>query len=150
MLKLIKTLALLFLFLPFASCSNADICSSNNNFRIDFYSGGGFTGVESGITISCEGWAKFWKRKPNSIRETTDSLSVSKDSMKKISELMTNPELFTYSNKYSGNYTTHLVVMKDIQINSISFNQSDTSANLPESVKNLISEIKNIKSDKNN
>ncbi len=147
MFKLVKTAALLLLFFPLASCSNSNLCSTNNNFRIDFYSGGGFTGMESGITISCEGWAKFWKRKPNSIKETTDSVSVSNDSMKKISELMKNPELFTYNNKYTGNYTIHLVLMKDIQINSISFNQSEPPENFPESMKELISEIKNIKSD---
>lgn len=132
------------LALPFAACSSADTCSANGNFRIDFYSGGGFTGMQQGVTISCEGWAKFWKGMPNSARTTTDSVSLSSEQMSKFVSLMNNPEVFSFKNKFSGNYTTHLVVMKDIQTNSITFNEGDPPANLPQAVSDLISEIKNI------
>ncbi len=144
MLKYLKAAMLFILFLPFTSCSSSDSCTINNNYRIDYYSGGGFTGVESGITISCEGWAKFWKRNLNSLRQTTDSVTISSDKLKKISELMKNPELFLYNNKFAGNYTTHLVLMKDIQFNQITFNESDLPANMPDVIKDLINEIKGI------
>ncbi len=141
---LIMALASL-LSLPFVSCSSADNCTANGNFRIDFYSGGGFTGMQQGVTISCEGWAKFWKKMPTSDREITDSVSLSSDQMKGFVDMINNPELFSYSNKFTGNYTTHLVIMKDIQLNDISFNDSDPPKNFPQAVTNLISEIKNIK-----
>ena len=132
------------LSLPFASCSSTDSCTANGNFRIDYFSGGGFTGMQQGVTVSCEGWAKFWKKMPASERVTTDSVELSSDQIKNFERLLGSPEIFSYSNKFTGNYTSHLVIMKDIQSNDISFNSSDPPSNMPEAVKNLISEIKTI------
>ncbi len=101
--------------------------------------------MQQGVTVSCEGWAKFWKKMPSSDRVTTDSVNLSSDQLKKFADLLSSPEIFSYGNKFTGNYTTHLVVMKDIQLNDISFSSSDLPENFPQAVKNLISEIKNIK-----
>ena len=130
---------------PLFSCSNTYSSLTNVNFRIDFYSGGGFTGVESGITISSQGWAKFWKKNLNSLRQTTDSVAIPSDQMARITNLMKNPKIFSYDNKYAGNYTTYLVLAQDIQFNQISFNDSEPPSNMPDVIKDLISEIKTIK-----
>ncbi len=140
----IKVTLLFLLILPFPSCSSSDSCATNGNYRIDYYSGGGFTGMESGVTISCEGWVKFWKQSLNSIRQTTDSVSLSSEQQKRFNQLMNNPELFSYQNKFAGNYTTYLVLMKDVQFNRMSFNEADPPENLPAAIKDLILEIKNI------
>ena len=132
------------LSLPFASCSTVDSSTANGNYRIDYYSGGGFTGIQQGVTVSCEGWAKFWKKMPSSERVITDSVALSSDQLKKLDSLMSSPDIFSYSNKVSGNYTTYLVLMKDIQFNNISFNNSDPPADMPPSIIELITEIKNI------
>ncbi len=129
----------------FFSCSHPYSSLTNVNFRIDFYSGGGFTGVESGITISSQGWAKFWKKNLNSLRQTTDSVAIPSDKMLRITNLMTNPKIFSYNNKYTGNYTTYLVLAQDIQFNKISFNDSELPSNMPDVIKDLITEIKEIK-----
>ncbi|MHB8580305.1 MAG: hypothetical protein ACYDA4_10675 [Ignavibacteriaceae bacterium] len=130
--------------LSFDSCSQTYSSLTNINFRIDFYSGGGFTGVESGITISSQGWAKYWKKNLNSLRQTTDSVAIPSDKMVRITNLMTNPKIFSYDNNYSGNYTTYLVLTQDIQFNQISFNESELPSNMPDVIKDLISEIKTI------
>jgi len=126
------------------SCSTTNNCSSNGNFRIDYYSGGGFTGMQQGVTVACEGWAKFWKKMPASKRVTTDSVKLSSNQLKRFESLLDTPAIFSYKNEYSGNYTTHLVIMKDIQTNNISFNSSNQPSNFPSVVADLISELKSI------
>ncbi len=100
--------------------------------------------MQQGVTISCEGWAKYWEGMPASRRVATDSVKLSSDQLKKFERLIDNPAIFSYSNKYSGNYTTHLVIMKDIQTNNISFNESNPPSNFPQAVTDLITEIKSI------
>jgi hypothetical protein len=132
------------LFFSITSCSSSNTLPAGNEYRIDYYSGGGFTGIESGLTILSSGTVKFWKRNPNSERRITDSLQLTEIQLKRLDDLIINPELFTYTYKFSGNYTTHLVLSKDIQSNQISFNSSDLPEEMPGSVKDLISEIKTI------
>ena len=144
MRQLYRVAIISILFFSFTSCSATNILVTHSEYRIDYYSGGGFTGIESGLTIFSSGTVKFWKRNPNSERRITDSLKLSEIQLKEIDNLITNPELFTYTFKFSGHYTTHLVLSKDIQLNQISFNSSDLPEEMPVSVKNLISEIKTI------
>ncbi len=145
MQQLFSVIMFCMIVLSFDSCSQPYTSLTNLNYRIDFYSGGGFTGVESGITISSQGWAKFWKKNLNSLRQTTDSVAIPSNMMKKITDLMKNPELFSYNNKFAGNYTTYLVLVQDIQFNQISFNDSEPPSNMPDVIKDLITEIKKIK-----
>ncbi len=145
MRQLIYLIMSIMIVFSFFSCSHPYSSLTNVNFRIDFYSGGGFTGVESGITISSQGWAKFWKKNLNSLRQTTDSVAIPSDKMLRITNLMTNPKIFSYNNKYTGNYTTYLVLAQDIQFNKISFNDSELPSNMPDVIKDLITEIKEIK-----
>lgn len=132
------------LFLLISSCSFTNPCSKNDNFKIDYYSGGGFTGIETGMTINCDGWIRYWERKLNSLRITTDSLKLTTDQLRTLDEKMEDPELFTYSNTYVGNYTTYLTLFKDDKINNISFDASGMPLNIPSSIKNLITEINKI------
>ena len=134
-------LSALFLF---ASCSSTESFNISNGFRIDYYSGRGFTGFENGITVYSNGVLKFWESKSNSIRIEKDSLQLSNVQIKILSDMIKNPELFSYSPKYSGNYTTYLVLMSGIQFNKISFNASDLPKDMPSSVKNIIAEIQKI------
>ena len=145
MQQLFSAIMFCIIVLSFDSCSQPYTSLTNLNYRIDFYSGGGFTGVESGITISSQGWAKFWKKNLNSLRQTTDSVAIPINKMVKITNLMTNPKIFSYDNKYAGNYTTYLVLARDIQFNQISFNDSEPPSNMPDVIKDLITEIKKIK-----
>jgi hypothetical protein len=135
------TILSIFLF-SLASCSSISQSKEDESYRIDYYSGGGFTGMESGVTIFSDGNVKFWKKRLNSERQITDSLKLSEEQITKLNEISKNPELFTFSNKYTGNYTTYLLLTKGIQLNHISFNGAELPAEMPDCLKNLISEIK--------
>jgi len=147
-MKIIYFIAFLVPILIFASCSSSNNCSSNENFRIDFYSGGGFTGIETGITISCEGWAKLWKKFPNSTREVTKTIKLTTNQLKSFNKFINDTSVFSYHSKYAGNYTTYLLLIKGVQINRISFNQNDLPVDFPQGISGLISEIENIEKNK--
>lgn len=142
MRQLLKAAALVIFLFPFVSCSSSNASIAKINYRIDYYSGGGFTGMESGLTIFSDGTVAFWNKKLNSEREITDSLKLTREQIEKFNELTASPELVSYSHNYHGNYTTHLIITKDIQLNDISVNGSDLPQDMPASVSNLISEIK--------
>ncbi len=100
--------------------------------------------MEKGIVIKCDGSAVTWIRKPSQNREYTDSIKLSEDQIKTFNKIIENPDLLSYENKYSGNYTTHLNILKNDKINKISFNGAETPSGMPEAVKDLIEQIKNI------
>lgn len=136
--------AMMTLFLFPASCTSIDSCSQNGEYRIDYFTSGGFTALETGVTIKCDGSVVFWNKMPNSSRNVTDSLKLSDSQIRVFDTLMKNPEAFTYTNKYPENYTTNLILLKGDNFNKISFNGSDIPADLPDSIKDLIREVQSI------
>ncbi len=144
MRKLILTPVFIIIVLFFSSCTSADKCSKNGNYNIEYYSGGGFTGIEQGIIVKCDGSAVKWTRKPGQSREYSDSLKLSESQITAFNKLIENPDLFSYEKSYIGNYTTHLNIIKNDKINKISFNSAESPLGMPQAVQNLIIEIKNI------
>jgi hypothetical protein len=144
MRQLLKILLLSILIFPFISCSSTSQSVKDEGYRIDYYTGGGVTGIESGLTIFNGGQVIFWDKLLNKSRHTTDSLMLSDEQIVKIDSIIKSPELFTYSHKYTGNYTAHLVIIKDIQLNQISYNGAEIPAEMPDSIKDLISEIQSL------
>lgn len=144
------TLALLILisFRFFISCASSSTFFQNNNYKIEYFSGGGFTGIESGVTINSDGIVKFWDRKPNSIPIIKDSLKLDDEQIKVFDQIMKNPKLFSYKNNYIGNYTTHLILTVKKNSNDVSFNPSDPPTNMPTIFSDLIAAIKKIKKNK--
>jgi hypothetical protein len=130
------------LFFLVISCYLTVLYAREDNFRIDYYSGGGFTGFQSGLTIFSDGTVKFWKQNLSTNRQITDSLRLSGELLRKFNQSINNPEFFTYHNKLAGNYTTYITLARGIQLNRISFNGFDFPADMPASIKELISEIK--------
>lgn len=144
MRQLIYTPVFIIFVVLISSCSSTEQCSKNGNYNIEYYTGGGFTGIEKGIIIKCSGSAIKWIRKPGQVREYTDSLKLSGDQIKTFNKIIENPDLFNYENKYTGNYTTHLNILKNDKINKISFNAAEVPSGMPDAVRNLIQVIKNI------
>ena len=142
-LKIISAMMIIFL-IP-ASCTSIDTCKQNGEYRIDYYSSGGFTALQTGVSIKCDGTVLFWNKMPNSGRNVTDSLTLSDSQVGMFDTLMKNPELFSYTKSYTGNYTANLVLIKDDNFNKISFNSSEIPAEFPDAVKDLIREVQNIK-----
>ncbi len=148
MRRVIIILIIIVLFLLSTSCSLTNTCSKNDNYKIDYYSGGGFTGIESGVTINCNGEVRFWERKPNTNSTTIDSLRLNDKQIIEFNKMLENPELFVYKNIFRGNYTTHLILMSDEKSNNVSFNISDPTTNMPKAFSDLITAIKQIKKTK--
>ena len=98
MRRVIIILIIIVLFLLSTSCSLTNTCSKNDNYKIDYYSGGGFTGIESGVTINCNGEVRFWERKPNTNSTTIDSLRLNDKQIIEFNKMLENPELFVYKN----------------------------------------------------
>ncbi len=127
------------------SCAASGNCSSAGKYKIDFSTGGGFTGIVNGTTIYCDGRVMFWERYPNSAAQIKDSLTLQEDRLKHFNLLVQSPDVFTYSHSYSGNYTATLTISKDSVSNTISYNPSEEPADFPQAIKEIISEIKIIK-----
>ncbi len=142
--ELAMVVALLLLFSLSFSCSSEPPCTGSRNFTISFYSGGGFTGAETGITVVCGGLATFWEQLPSSARRTTDSLKLGEQQLAKIRDLMTKQEVFSYNHTFTGNFVAHLDVQNETLSNEISYDPSALPSNMPLPVKDLISELRSI------
>ena len=126
------------------SCSFFSTHAGNTHYHIDYSSGGGFTGIESGITIGSNRSVKYWKRKLNSSPIITDSTELTPAHLNTLNELMKSREIFTYKSDYKGNYTSRLTFVNNESNNTISFNPSELPKDMPDVIKNIIAEIKNI------
>jgi hypothetical protein len=137
----------MFMLLQFGiSCSCGSNCDGPRNYHIDYSSGGGFTGIESGITINSNRSVKYWKRNINSAPVITDSTELTSGQLNTFNELIKNKEVFTYKNDFKGNYTARLVIVSSESTNTISFNPAELPKDMPDVLKNIIAEIKNINS----
>jgi hypothetical protein len=130
------------------SCSCFYTSNGNSNYHIDYSTGGGFTGIESGITISSDHSVKYWEKKVNSSRTITDSTELTSVQIDTFNELLKSKEIFTYKNDYRGNYTARLTFVNNGSSNNFSFNPSDIPKDMPEVLKSIIAEIKKINSQK--
>ena len=101
--KTIAFLSLLSFFVIISACSSAIDCTKDKFFRIDYFSGGGFTGMERGVTIDCNGWLKKWERKLNSPKTLVDSVKISSSVMKNISNAMDDTSIFSYAMNQTAN-----------------------------------------------
>jgi hypothetical protein len=135
-----------FVFIQFGvSCSFVSTCTEADTYRIEYSSGGGFTGSESGITIRCNRTVMYWERKLNSSPKITDSTELTSAQVKTFNELIKSKELFSYKNDYKGNYTARLTIVHNEATNSFSFNPSDLPRDMPAAIKNIIIEINHIR-----
>ena len=130
------------------SCSSTSLLPENQIYTIDYSSGGGFTGVESGITIRGDGSVKFWEKRTNSSLIVTDSTILNSAQLKTFHNLMKSKEIFEYKNDYKGNYSAHVTFSNDTLNNNFSFNPSNIPKEMPEVIKNVLAEIKNISNHK--
>jgi hypothetical protein len=140
----LKFIGICILFQFGISCSFLSTSAGNNNYHIDYSSGGGFTGIESGITIDSNGSVRYWERKLNSSPIITDSTELTSVQLNTLNELMKSREIFTYKNDYKGNYTARLTFVNNESNNKFSFNPSEYPKDMPEVIKKIIAEINNI------
>jgi len=130
------------------SCSFMSTSPETINYHIDYSSGGGFTGIESGMTIRSDGTVKYWQKKINSSPTITDSTVLNSTQRKTFNKLMQSKELFDYKNDYKGNYSTFVTFSNDSSINTFSFNPSNIPKEMPDVIKNILTELHNISNHK--
>jgi hypothetical protein len=145
MIQFVKAIAAFTVLILIYSCSTTGNCSTAGGYQINFSTGGGFTGIENGITINCNGRVLFWERRANSPSIVKDSLILQPEQLKRLDELMQNPDLLTYSHTFNGNYTSTLTITKENISNTISYNPSEEPSDFPSVIRDIILEIKNIK-----
>jgi hypothetical protein len=117
-------------------------CAKDSVYSIEYSSFGGFTGMNTGLTINCSGHVTFWEKMPSADSRTVkDSLELSDEQIDTFNKLIKNEELLDYKSDYTGNYTTTLLININERTNKISFNKSEPQKDFPVSVKNLIDEI---------
>ncbi|MDP1817543.1 MAG: hypothetical protein Q8K92_23995 [Leadbetterella sp.] len=143
--KTITILTLLSFIFITTACSQSTNCTKDNSYRIDYFSGGGFTGMERGVTIDCNGWLKKWERKLNSSKTILDSLALSSSAMKNISNAMKDSNIYNYYFNKIANYTTSIVLTNQNKVHTISYSSSEVPADLPNSIKAILIEIEKIK-----
>jgi hypothetical protein len=127
-----------------SACSSSDSCRKNNRFTIEYYSGGGFAGVEQGLTIHSDGSARKWTRTAGAAPVFTDSLTVRSDDLGRLCALMMKNDALGYTRSEKGNYTTVLTLTNNNKTNVISFPGPGTPGDIPQYLIELIAEIKNI------
>ncbi len=127
-----------------SGCSSSRTCTQDDEFTIDFYSGGGFTGVVTGSTITCNGTVKHWTGNPTASHLYTDSLDLGSADLKAIRKLMQSDELYSYTKKEVGDYTTYIVLAGKGKANSISYIGNDLPADAPKSLTELVGVLKKI------
>lgn len=145
MQKTITILALVSIILITTSCSQSTYCTKDSSYRIDYSSGGGFTGMERGVTVDCYGWLKKWERKLNSSKTITDSVKLSSSAMENISKAMSDSSIFSYLMNKTANYTTSIILTNQNKVHTISYSSSEVPGDLPNSIKAIIKEIEKIK-----
>jgi len=140
----LKIMSVLTIMIMGISCSFVITRPERINFTIEYSSGGGFTGIESGMTIRSDGSVKFWEKRLNSSPTITDSTVLKSTQLTTLNKLMKSKEIFEYKNDYKGNYSARVTFSNDTLMNNFSFNPSNIPKEMPEVIKNVIAEIKNI------
>lgn len=128
-----------------SSCTSSRQCAPEDAYRIEYFTGGGFTGFEQGTTLECSGRLIFWERRPGSGQQIKDSLLLHSTDRKKFDTLMNDSSLFTYAKQESGNLTTTLILSKGEKTTRVAWPTSSAlPADLPASMQAIITEITSV------
>ncbi len=137
-------LASLYLF----SCSSSSDTSNNGNFKIDYYTSGGFAGRSSGFTIYSNGKVHFWNGATAVNRAITDSTNLNDVAVNKISELLQDSTIYSYNYQGKGNLTSILKINSGHNTNSITYSGTVPPEEFPEQIKSLIHELNKVSNKK--
>jgi len=138
-------LLLLFSALLLSSCSSARECSTEEQYTIEYFTGGGFTGMDRGVTIQCSGRVVLWDRQPNATKVVTDSLLLSSSRRETFDALMNDPSVFAYAKNAPANFSATLELTKAGKHTVITYNPSEPPADLPQPVRAILAAVATIK-----
>ncbi len=143
-MRLFLSSLLMLSFLLLSGCSSSGDCVKKNSFMIEYSGGGGFTGLEKGITIQNSGLVRKWTRTAGAERVYDDSLALGAGDLEKLCGLMSVNDTVRYKRSEKGNYTTVLILTSNGVTNEISFAGNDVPADAPPYVGELLAQIRKI------
>ena len=143
-----KLIIIFFVSICLYSCSSSSDVSNNQNFKIDYYTMGGFAGRSSGFTINSNGKVHFWNGATAANRAIKDSTNLDKDAINKIAGLLQDSTIYSYNYLDKGNLTSVLKINSDNGINSISYSGTVPPKEFPKQIKSLINELNKVSNKK--
>ena len=145
-----KQVVLTFLCLGALSCGNSKQATFPRDFKIELYSYGGIAGGATGITVTGDGWARFWSGRTANLRTILDSVEVDLQHLARIDSIAVSEEVTAFHSESIGDMTTVLIVQRGGEIHRVSFVGEQVPTLFPQPVKNLMSELANIHPPKTN
>lgn len=139
-----KLFTVLFASLYLFACSCSSEISNKGNFKIDYYTNGGFAGRSNGFTIYSNGKVHFWNGATAANRAITDSISLDEDAIHKIYELLQDSTIYSYNYQDRGNLTSVLKINSNDNTNSISYSGAVPPEKFPKQLKSLIYELNKV------
>jgi hypothetical protein len=128
-----------------SSCSSSNSSwTSSDYYRIEYYVGGGFTGLTKGITITSGGGANFWQSIGTDSLVQQDSLELTEEQLESFGKTLQDSSIFSYKFNNPGNITTVLNIKFNKHSNKIAFEGTKPPATMPEKLNELINKIKNL------
>ena len=126
------------------SCSAPKQTINEQSFKVELFSSGGFAGTASGVTVTSDGWARFWNGRSAILQSVVDSMKLSEETRSRISSLLSQEENFTLNSQTVGNMTTTLLMQSGQKSNRVSFVGEEPPATFPNSTKELITELRHL------
>lgn len=135
--------------LSIASCcgskktlSGAKIKKSNTqDFVINYYTSGGFTGKSDGVTVYSNGNVNYWSGINAANNIVKDSVKINNDEIDRISALVHDSSNYDFKYNEKGNLTTVLTISSGNNKNRITYSGTIVPKEFPANTKNLISEL---------
>ncbi len=124
--------------LSFLCCSGTEETAVRQDFQVELYSYGGFSGTAEGVTVTGDGWAKLWRGRTATIRNTVDSLIVTRLELERIKALADSCEASTIRYQSRGDLTTVLAIRHKGRFHTISFAGEQIPDESPRPIRELI------------
>ena len=127
------------------NCSSSKPEEGTNKFEIQYYTVGGIGGLSEGLTVTSDGWAKFWSGATAFSAVVKDSIKIVDEKLKVISEIINSEELFNYQHSSKGNISTVLTLHRGRTSHTIMFGGVQPPESAPVEFKKLINQLHQIK-----
>ncbi len=142
--RAVKRVTMTAVCLGFLCCSGSERTAPREDLRVDLYSYGGITGGAEGVTLTGDGWARFWTGRTAALRNSGDSLRVDRK-LEAIEALVDSCEASPFRSEGRGDLTTVLTIHRKGRFRTISFAGEQIPDAFPRSLRELILELRNLR-----
>ncbi len=142
-----KRVAMTAICLGFVCCSGSERTAPREDLRVELFSYGGITGNAEGVTLTGNGWARFWMGRTAALRNSGDSLKVDWK-LEAIEALVDSCEASPFRSEGRGDLTTVLTIQRKGRSRTISYAGGQVPDTFPRPVRELILELRNLRTTK--